>query len=124
MGWFALLKGVPWVGVISTAPLVAEGARQLWKAVAKKEAIPEPVAARPHPASPDPAALESRVFALESGMDDFHAQMVKSSELIKELADQNAALVKLVEAHRIHMLWLSGSALLMAIVALSAVWLS
>lgn len=121
IGWFALLKGVPWAGVISTAPLVADGARQLWKAVSKKT-LPEPEAANVHsPHPPDAAALETRVFTLEAGMDDLHAQMIKSSELIKELADQNAALVKLVEAHRVHMLWLSATALFLACVALAVI---
>lgn len=120
IAWIALLKGVPWAGVISTAPLVADGAKQLWKAVSKKPPVPEPTSASAHsPHVPDAIALETRVFALEAGMDDLHAQMVKSSELIKVLADQNAELIKLVEAHRERMLWLSGITLLVAVIALT-----
>lgn len=120
IGWLALLKGVPWAGIISTAPLVADGAKQLWKAVSKQPPLPESAAARPDSShTANAAALETRVFALEAGADDLHAQMIKSSELIKVLADQNAQLIELIEAHRIRMLWLSGIALLVAFVALA-----
>jgi hypothetical protein len=121
IGWLALLKGVPWAGVISTAPLVADGAKQLWKAVSRKPVLPES-AVRPDAShTTSIAALETRVFALEAGTDDLHAQMIKSSELIKALADQNAQLVERVEAQRVRLLWLSGVIAVMAIVVLAMV---
>lgn len=123
-GWLALLKGVPWAGVISTAPLVAEGAKQLWKAVSKKPPVGEPSsldANPPHPSgSPAIEALVSRVATLETRVDDLHAQMLKSSELIKVLADQNAQLVKHVEVNRVRTLWLAGATAVAAIVALAS----
>ena len=125
IGWLALLKGVPWAGVISTAPMVVDGAKQLWKAVSKNPPLPEP--ARPHsPHAPGASAieaLETRVFALEAGIDDLHAQMIKSSELIKVLADQNAQLVERVEAQRVRLLGLSGAIVVIAIVVLAMVLL-
>lgn len=121
-GWLALLKGVPWAGVISTAPLVADGARQLWKAVSKKPPSPEPVTARPtppHPAgSPEIAALEARVAALDSALSDLHAQMLKSSELINALAEQNTQLIRRVETNRVRTLWLAGLAAVGAVLAI------
>ncbi len=110
--WLALLKGVPWAGVISTAPLVADGAKQLWKAVSRKPPIPEPISEQAHsPHTPGSAAIETlsaRVVSLETNVNNLHAQMLKSSELIKVLADQNALLINRIEANRIRMLWLIG----------------
>ena len=113
LGWWTLLKHVPWAGVIASAPLVADGAKQLWKAVAKQPA-PRP---SPPPAVVDGGsdgsgtaieALAARLTVLEPAVQDLHAQMLKSSELIKVLADQNAALVERVEAARVRMRWLAG----------------
>lgn len=118
IGWLALLKGVPWAGIISTAPLVADGAKQLWNAVSKKPPMPDSSTRSDPPPATGAAALEARVFTLESRVDDLHAQMLKSSELIKKLAEQNAQLIELVEVHRVRMLWLIGATLLVAVVAL------
>jgi len=122
--WLALLKGVPWAGVISTAPLVADGAKQLWKAVSKKPPLREPSSLNtnsPHPpGSTSVDALELRVASLETGLDELHAQMLKSSELIKVLADQNALLIKRVEANRVRTNWLGGISMLAAIAALAS----
>lgn len=124
LGWLTVLKSVPWAGVISSAPLVADGARQLWKAVSKKPSAPE---ASSHPRAPSRTLdtpsleeLESRVSTLESGLDALHAQMLKSSELIKALADQNALLIERVEANRVRTLWLTGLALVAVIAAVAA----
>ena len=38
IGWLTILQSVPWTEVIKNAPKVAEGARKLWSAVAKKHA--------------------------------------------------------------------------------------
>ena len=127
-GWLALLKGVPWAGVISTAPLVADGAKQLWKAVSKKPPLREPSSLHanppPAPGSPVIEALASRIAALETRVDDLHAQMLKSSELIKVLADQNAQLVKHVEVNRVRTLWLTGATTVAAIAALASLALA
>lgn len=107
LGWLTLLKSVPWAGVIASAPIVADGAKQLWKAVSRPSAADEPPPPMPPAAgaTPDPdAALEAlaaRVAVVEAGHHDLHAQMLKSTELIKALADQNALLVERVEAQRV-----------------------
>ena len=110
--WLALLKGVPWAGVISTAPLVADGAKQLWKAVSRKPPVPEPVAERAHsphtPGSDSMETLSARVESLETHVNNLHTQMLKSSELIKVLADQNALLINRIDATRLRVLWLVG----------------
>lgn len=126
LGWIALLKGVPWTGVISTAPLIADGAKQLWKAVSKKPPFPDPVAVQPDSshstASPAIEALETQVEALETAVTDLHAQMLKSSELITALAGQNAELIKRVESSRITTRWLTGAALIVALTSLAVAW--
>ena len=63
-------------------------------------------------------------MALETTVAELHTQMLASSELIKALADQNTALVKRVEAHRVRLLWLSGVVavtLLLAVLGLNGV---
>ncbi|MDP1899430.1 MAG: hypothetical protein Q8K96_03110, partial [Rubrivivax sp.] len=60
--------------------------------------------------------------ALETAVADLHGQMFASSELIKALAEQNAQLVKRVEANRVRMLWLTAATGVLAI-ALIAAWL-
>ena len=120
--WLALLKGVPWAGVISTAPLVADGAKQLWKAVSRNPFILEPISEQSHsphtPGSTANEALSARVVLLEANVNNLHAQMLKSSDLIKVLADQNALLINRIEANRVRMLWLIGIFTVMVIAAL------
>lgn len=126
LGWLMILQSVPWSEVIANAPKLADGAKKLWNAVAGKPALPkQPTSDRPaavSPASPALAALEARTVALEAAVSDLHGQMFASSELIKALAEQNALLVKRVEANRVRMLWLTAATGLLAI-ALIAAWL-
>ena len=104
---------------------MAEGAKKLWSAVAKKHASADDSASSTQPAvSAEPhtlAALEARTAALEAAIADLHGQMLASSELIKALAEQNAQLVKRLEANRKRTLWLGAATLVLAIVVLTAV---
>lgn len=127
IGWITLLKTVPWMDVIASAPAVAEGAKKLWRSVAQKG----PSAAGSAPASSalvlkieTLAQAQARLMALETTVAELHTQMLASSELIKALAEQNTALVKRVEAHRVRLLWLSGVlavTLLLAVLGLNGV---
>lgn len=125
IGWLTILKSVPWTEVIRNAPKVAEGARKLWNAVGKQRAVDEAAdAAAPPAASHEPhtlEALEARVAALEAAVSDLHGQMFASSELIKDLAEQNAQLVKRIEANRKRTFWLGAATLALAIAVFSAV---
>ena len=124
IGWLTILKSVPWTEVIRNAPKVAEGARKLWNAAGKQRAADEAAdAAAPPAASHEPhtlEALEARVAALEAAVSDLHGQMFASSELIKELAEQNAQFVKRIEANRKRTFWLGAATLALAIVVFSA----
>jgi len=121
-----VLQSVPWSEVIANAPKLADGAKKLWNAVAGKPALPEQPAsdgqAAVSPTSPALAALEARTIALEATVADLHGQMLASSELIKALAEQNAQLVKRIEANRIRMLWLTATTGMLAIATIAA-WL-
>ena len=122
IGWLTILKTVPWTEVISNAPKVADGAKKLWKTVAKKtgvqtsstQAAPTAGAAGAQSASP----LETRVIEMETRTAELHAQMLASSELIKALAEQNAELVKRIEAIRVRVLVLGAVCIVLVITTL------
>jgi len=124
IGWITILKTVPWADVISNAPKVADGAKKLWKTVAKK---PAPQGASGTAAQSTGSAavqasppLEARLTEMESRTSELHAQMLASSELIKSLAEQNAELVKRIEAIRIRVLWLGAATVVLAIMAVTS----
>ncbi|MEZ5615950.1 MAG: hypothetical protein R3E35_12135 [Rhodocyclaceae bacterium] len=125
IGWLTILQSVPWTEVIKNAPKVAEGAKKLWNAVGKQRAEGEDPDAGAQPAvAHEPhtlEALEARAAALEAAVSDLNQQMLASSELIKELAEQNAQLIKRIEANRKRTLWLAAATLVLAIAVLSAV---
>ena len=117
LGWFSLLKTVPWTEVISTAPLVAQGAKKLWDNVAKK--TPAPAAPPAAPVLPTHdlvvAQLQTRILALEATSAELHTQMRASSELIQALATQNTELVQRVEANRVRLRWVSAALVVLAV---------
>ena len=107
--WFVVLQSVPWTEVIKNAPRVAEGAKKLWSTIGGKkvEAAEEDAVedATQSPELREVRALQLRVAALEETTAALHEQMLASSELIKELAEQNAQLVKRIETNRILLRW-------------------
>lgn len=118
IGWLAVLKMVPWRDVISNAPAVADGAKKLWKSVAKKSP-PSAVgsaSSAPRIVSESQAVmlLQARVDALEALTTDLHSQMLASSELINALAEQNAQLVKRIEVNRVRLLGLAAVTVVLA----------
>jgi len=124
--WLTVLQSVPWTDVIKNAPKVAEGAKKLWNSVGRKPpgvTSPEPAAPAPASSSPESqaiVALELRVAGMEAAIDDLHAQMLASSELIKALADQNAQLIRRIETHRVRWSWLAGAVVVASILAVGA----
>lgn len=126
IGWLTVLSQVPWTEVINNAPKVADGAKKLWKSVAGKAGVASaPTEASQVPASAEalsPVAMEARIRELEAMVGELHAQMVASSELMKQLAEQDTQLVQRIEANRVRTLWLavlSVAGLVAAVVALS-----
>lgn len=117
IGWLTVLKMVPWSDVISNAPLVADGAKKLWKSVGKKPAAAQPGSPVVQVDSESQAVmlLQARIVTLEATTADLHGQMLVSSELINALAEQNTQLVKRVEVNRRRVLWLAAVTLILAV---------
>lgn len=122
--WLSVLKMVPWGDVISNAPKVTEGAKKLWSAVAGQAAAPEPPASEsavePGSQAPAIAELAARLSRAQTAIDGLHAQMLNSTELIQSLAEQNAQLIRRVEANRIRVRWLIAFNLALGVLVLAA----
>lgn len=123
IGWLTVLQSVPWKEVVSTAPLVADGARKLWRTIGGKpaEAVGGPAATAPE--AHGLADLQARLAANEAATARLHEQMLASSELIKALAEQNTQLIMRIEAGRVRVLWLAGVAVVSAVLAVTSLTL-
>ena len=96
IGWLAVLQAVPWGQVIDNAPKVVDGAKKLWGSVSKKPAAEEFDVSDAQASAEDVEDLDiiqKRLAALEKKTAELHEQMVTSSALIRELADQNTQLI-------------------------------
>jgi len=124
-GWWTVLKTVPWSEVISAAPQVASGARRLWDTVNRKPGAVDPATGL----SPEMAAQEDDIIGLliarseqsDAELNDLRNQMRSASELIANLADQNAQLIAKMDVQRQKITWLgvtAGLSALLAVVAL------
>jgi len=124
-GWWTVLKTVPWSDVISAAPQVATGARRLWDTVNRKSGAVDPATGL----SPEMAAQEDDIIGLliarseqnDAELNDLRNQMRSASELIANLADQNAQLIAKMDVQRQKITWLgvtAGLSALLAVVAL------
>ena len=128
IGWLAVLQSVPWSEVIKNAPKVADGAKKLWNAVTNKSApLNPPFATAQTASSPELqtiAALQANVAVMASALSDLQGQMLASSELIKELAEQNTQLITRVEANRARVRWLALVAVLTTVTSVIAMVLA
>lgn len=119
LGWLTVLKMVPWDDVIKNAPRVADGAKKLWSAVAKKPPVPEALHGNASPRPPDTPSLAQLQQQLDTAVVEIanlHQQMLESSALIQALAEQNAQLIKRVETNRLRVLTL-GAVLVVLLLA-------
>jgi hypothetical protein len=122
LGWLVILQSVPWAEVIKNAPKVAGAAKKLWNAVTKKSSpgagSHSSAEAGDHSSLRNMPGIDARVNALEAEMADLKNQMVASTELIKELAEQNTQLVRRVEIHRVRLKWIIVAGFLFALISL------
>lgn len=121
ISWLTVLQAVPWSDVIRNAPKVAEGAGKLWDAVGRK--VSTKPAATPSAGSTASSPLDTRLATLEATVADLHAQMLASSQLIKDLAEQNTQLIRRAEINRVRTLWLAAVTAALAL-ALIGVWVN
>jgi hypothetical protein len=96
--WVTVLKLVPWTDVIRNAPAVLDSARKLWDTAAHRSGKP---AAGALPGGGAVALPEARIAALEATVASLSEQVMESSTLIKELAEQNANLIRRAEMNRV-----------------------
>ncbi|KRH98577.1 hypothetical protein AO057_08070 [Curvibacter sp. PAE-UM] len=126
---FSVLRLVPWGEVIRNAPKVAEGAKDLWGKVSGRPAAPPPppvddkVQGQLQAEAHAIAKLRSELQAIGTAVAELQAQMLAATELINDLADQNAQLVQGVETLRRRLAWLAGAAVLLGGAAVAALLL-
>jgi hypothetical protein len=124
--WLAILSNVPWKDVINNAPKVADGAKKLWKSVAKKSGPSEPANTNVQPAHSSEeqtiASLDTRIIELKNEVAALHDQMLASSEIIEALAEQNTQLIKSIEIFRGRVLRLGLLTVTLSLVALLALY--
>lgn len=103
VGWIAMLQMVPWGEVIKNAPKVADGAVKLWNSVSKKQPLEDAGEVTDVIVGNDSATVEQlqqQLHGVENAIAELQAEMVQSTEVIKDLAKQNAQLIAQVEANR------------------------
>ena len=113
---------MPWREVIAAAPAVVVGAKKILAGLQKKEQA-ERSAGRTSPATPPPADPELR--NLYERIADLETTLVDSTQVLDNLANQNAQLVIAVEAlrQRTRKLTWTGTGLVVAVLGL-LLWLS
>lgn len=111
--WAIAAKAIPWTEVISAAPSIARGARELWKRVRSEREEAASTAATA-PQSEDPlAALRREIVRLD-------ADVAAQAELIARLAGQQEQLVAALDRQQGR----TRLALVLAVAAIVAVlWL-
>lgn len=118
ISWLTALKVIPWGDVIEHAPAVLKGARRLLERQNDPHVAGDPPAAGETGA--DLPALQLRLLQLER---QHAADMAQLTQMVADLAEQNARLVAAVELLRLRTRWLLvGTAVLAAGLAALAFW--
>ncbi|MCU0974732.1 MAG: hypothetical protein MUC71_00270 [Steroidobacteraceae bacterium] len=119
--WVTVLQLVPWTEVIRNAPAVLDSARKLWDTAARKSGTQATGAT---PAAGVAVSPEARVDALEATVASLNEQVLASSTLIKELAEQNANLIRRAEMNRVLVLRLGYCLAIVGLLSLVAISLA
>ena len=116
-GWLSALKFVPWGQVIEAAPQIVQGARKLMRRSEHETAAapPRPVATSAATGSPD--TLAQQLATLEQRVAQLHEEQRASAVLIRSLAEQNAQVVRAVDALRARTRWLGLACALLGVIS-------
>ncbi|WP_313314223.1 hypothetical protein [Pulveribacter sp.] len=110
------LKLVPWGQVIESTPQILQGARKLMNRGEQQQAQQPPAAVRHEGTSEQLAGLQRQVAQLQE-------EQRASAVLIRSLAEQNAQVVRTVDALRARSRWLTGACSLLGVVTIALlVW--
>jgi len=121
--WKTILTNVPWSDVLGKAPIIADGAKKLWKGMSRKNGdgtVSEAEAV----IAPD-ADYATRLAVLEASQRKMRTQILASGELIEALSEQNALLVAQIDANRRHarqLTWGLAATAVVASLALLSAW--
>jgi hypothetical protein len=69
------------------------------------------------------AGVQTRLAAIDRTLAELHGEMLASSELIKNLAEQNTQLVARIEANRVRTVWLATATAVFGVLAAVALFL-
>jgi hypothetical protein len=98
--WKTILSNVPWSDVIGKAPVIADGAKKLWKNIGRKADDGSAPDSPGDLVAADDADFSARLAALEASQRELRAQLLASGELIQALSEQNTQLVAQLDALR------------------------
>ena len=118
--WLTALKVIPWGDVISHAPSVLEKARDLMARKPADAAPPSMATPNAHDEVPSLGELKNRLLATALHMDELQQRQTQLTQTVRELAEQNAALLSAVSGLR-QTLRLLTVGLALTFVALGAV---
>ncbi len=119
-GWLSALKLVPWGQVIDAAPQLVQGARKLMR---RSEQNAAPAPSVPAPAASAHEGLAGQVAALQQRAAQLEEEQRASAVLIRSLAEQNAQVVRAVDALRTRTRWLGLACALLGVVSVALlVW--
>lgn len=128
MSTAALIKAissVPWGTVLETAPKVTEAAKKLWELVARKKSDnlensnDQAVA---YSTSLSLQGLQIRLSRVDERTLRLEEEIASSAELIKELAEQNAQLVRKIQQNSTRLNRLSMATLVFAVGLIGAIF--
>lgn len=98
--WLAALKIIPWGDVISHAPSVLEKARDLMARKPADTAPPSMATPNAHDEVPSLGELKNRLLATSLQIDELQQRQTELTQTVRELAEQNAALLSAVSGLR------------------------
>lgn len=115
IGWMTVIKAVPWGEVIANAPRIAGAAKKLLSGAAGTQPATDKVAPGAADVLQGGDSLESRLRKVEADAAALHRQLLASSELIRNLAEQNEQLVVRIDANRARLGLLTAASVILGI---------